>query len=112
MVEIPRVDEPSQGPEDRPPHLTPTERLLLATLQKEAGRVLTRRELVSMVLKDSQASARTVDVHIRALRKKLGPAAHILTVRGQGYAWEPDPPPPDQGDAGDAPPDPNGAGGS
>jgi DNA-binding winged helix-turn-helix (wHTH) protein len=70
------------------PHLTPTERRLLYLLQSRAGEVVSRAEVVRSVLDDELASARTVDVHIRALRKKLGPAAHILTYRGEGYAWD------------------------
>ena len=70
------------------PHLTPTERRLLHLLQSRAGEVVTRTEVVARVLDDGLASERTVDVHVRALRKKLGPAAHIRTYRGVGYAWD------------------------
>lgn len=38
---------------------------------------------------DYCGESRTVDMHIRTLRQKLGKAgAHITTVRGVGYRWE------------------------
>ena len=38
---------------------------------------------------DYCGESRTVDMHIRTLRQKLGPyGAHIETVRGVGYRWE------------------------
>ena len=74
------------------PHLTPTERRLLDLLQSRAGEAVTRTEVVARVLDDDLAAERTVDVHVRALRKKLGPAAHIRTIRGAGYAWAGEPP--------------------
>ena len=39
---------------------------------------------------DYYGGSRTVDVHVRRLRAKLGPevAQHIETVRGAGYLWQ------------------------
>src|SRR4051812_4205275 len=91
-----RLDVPSEGAGKSPPHLTRTERRLLEALRGRAGQPLSRAELVRAVLNDPLASGRTVDVHIRALRRKLGPAARILTIRGTGYTWDDDPVPPGQ----------------
>ena len=38
---------------------------------------------------DDLLESRTIDMHVRTLRQKLGKAgAHITTVRGVGYRWE------------------------
>lgn len=94
MMERRGPDGQAPAREEKLPHLTRTERRLLEALRGRAGQVITRAELVRGVLGDPLASARTVDVHIRALRKKLGPAARILTIRGAGYTWDD----PDSGD--------------
>ncbi|HEV7655323.1 MAG TPA: winged helix-turn-helix domain-containing protein [Mycobacteriales bacterium] len=63
---------------------------LLAFLAENAGRVFSRRQLVSSVWDGAAVGARTVDVHVRRLRMKLGPAAdRITTVRNVGYRFEP-----------------------
>ena len=67
-------------------HLTPTERRLVETLSREPGRVFSRQELVQHAMPQTIVLPRTVDVHIRSLRKKLG-ARRIKTVRGRGYCW-------------------------
>jgi two-component system phosphate regulon response regulator PhoB len=67
------------------PALTPTEARLLATLRSEPGRVFTRLELIHIVMPDALVLERTIDVHIKALRKKLGDAVRIQTVRNVGY---------------------------
>src|SRR5919106_1862008 len=69
-------------------HLTPTEFDLLYTLAVRPGVVLSRERLLMEVwgYRDGYG-ARTVDSHIRALRRKLGPDL-IRTVRGVGYAME------------------------
>lgn len=72
-----------------PVSLTATEFRLLAALMGARGRVLNREQLIDAVLGFGVAvTHRTIDVHIAALRKKLGPAAPwIQTVRGVGYAF-------------------------
>jgi DNA-binding response OmpR family regulator len=67
-------------------HLTPTEFDLLAFLAKRPGRVFTREQLLSDVWGYRDGSgARTVDSHVRALRRKLDPDV-IRTIHGVGYA--------------------------
>ncbi len=66
--------------------LTATEFDLLAFLIRQPGRVFERSSLLSAVWGYSAvAGERTVDVHIAALRAKLGDASPIRTVRGVGY---------------------------
>ena len=70
-------------------HLTPTEFDLLVCLGREPKAVLTRERLLAEVWDWIDASGtRTVDSHIKALRRKLGPDL-IRTVHGVGYAFEP-----------------------
>jgi DNA-binding response OmpR family regulator len=67
-------------------HLTPTEFDLLAHLARRPQRVFTRDELLAEVWGYHDGSgARTVDSHIRALRRKLGNDV-VRTVHGVGYA--------------------------
>jgi two-component system phosphate regulon response regulator PhoB len=69
--------------------LTPSEFCLLETMIRQPGRVFTRPELIDAALGgDSLVLERTIDVHIRSLRKKLGPHAVLIeTVRGVGYRF-------------------------
>ena len=56
-----------------------------------SGRIYSREVLLSQVWGfDYYGGSRTVDVHVRRLRAKLGPevAQHIETVRGAGYLWQ------------------------
>ena len=70
-------------------HLTPTEFDLLVRLATNPRTVLTRETLLADVWDWVDASGtRTVDSHIKALRRKLGPDL-IRTVHGVGYAVEP-----------------------
>jgi DNA-binding response OmpR family regulator len=70
-------------------HLTPTEFELLVMLASSPKTVLTREKLLAEVWDWADASGtRTVDSHIKALRRKLG-ADLIRTVHGVGYAFEP-----------------------
>ena len=64
-------------------------RRLLACLAARPGTVLTRETLLAEVWGWADASGtRTVDSHVRSLRRKLG--SHLLrTVHGVGYALEP-----------------------
>jgi two-component system alkaline phosphatase synthesis response regulator PhoP len=76
--------------DDREVTLTRKEYDLLALLIQSRGRVLTRDVLLDRVWGyDYAGETRTVDVHIRKLRKKLGRAAeeHIETVIGVGYRF-------------------------
>ncbi len=69
--------------------LTPTEFRLLEALLRQAGRAFTRHELMdSAIGEDAIVLERTIDVHIKSLRKKMGDAADIIeTVRGIGYRF-------------------------
>ncbi len=69
--------------------LTPTEFRLLEVLLRQAGRAFTRHELMDAAIgEDAMVLERTIDVHIKSLRKKLGDAAEwIETVRGVGYRF-------------------------
>ena len=67
-------------------HLTPTEFDMLLLLATKAGTVFTRERLLAEVWGYRDGSgARTIDSHVRALRRKLG-AEVIRTVHGVGYA--------------------------
>jgi DNA-binding response OmpR family regulator len=69
-------------------HLTPTEFDLLACLATRPGAVLTREQLLREVWGYRDGSgARTVDSHVRAIRRKLGSEV-IRTVHAVGYAVE------------------------
>ncbi|MBI2705970.1 MAG: response regulator transcription factor [Actinobacteria bacterium] len=69
-------------------HLTPTEFDLLGCLASRPGAVYTREQLLREVWGYRDGSgARTVDSHVRALRRKLGPGV-IRTVHAVGYAVE------------------------
>ncbi len=75
--------------ENIPVSLTTTEFRILKTLMSADARVLDRTKLIDMVLGPMVAvTDRAIDVHIVALRKKLGPASTwIQTVRGVGYTF-------------------------
>jgi DNA-binding response OmpR family regulator len=67
-------------------HLTPTEFDLLRTLAARPGAVFTREQLLAEVWGWRDGSGqRTVDSHIRGLRRKLG-SELVRTVHGIGYA--------------------------
>jgi two-component system alkaline phosphatase synthesis response regulator PhoP len=69
--------------------LTPREFALLAFFARHPGRVFSREELLRKVWGyDYVGETRTVDVHVRRLRAKLGaPEGAIETVTGAGYKW-------------------------
>jgi DNA-binding response OmpR family regulator len=79
----------------RPVQLTHVEFRLLRTLLEADGRVLSRDQLLDAVYGADQSEVldRTIDVHIRRLRDKLGddPEAprYVATVRGSGYRSAP-----------------------
>ena len=73
--------------------LRPKEYELLAYLAQRDGRAFTRDQLLNDVWDISFAGGtRTVDVHVRWLRKKIenpdSPPRHLITVRGAGYRFE------------------------
>ena len=72
-----------------PLRLTRSEFRLLDCLIRQPGRAFSRAELIDAAVgEDSLAMERTIDVHIRALRQKLGPLAELIeTVRGVGYRF-------------------------
>ena len=66
---------------------------LLELLLRNAGRVLTRGQLIDRVWgSDYVGDTKTLDVHVKRLRAKIEPdpgnPRHILTVRGLGYKFE------------------------
>ena len=75
--------------EGKPVALTATEFRVLRALMAANGRVLSRSQMIDNVLGTGVAvTDRTIDVHITALRKKLGDAGGwIQTIRGVGYAF-------------------------
>ncbi|HWD24856.1 MAG TPA: response regulator transcription factor [Acidimicrobiales bacterium] len=75
-------------------HLTRTEFLLLCELAQNAGKVLSREQLLERVWSyDYFGDGRLVDVHVRRLRTKVEPdpasPRHVITVRGLGYKLAP-----------------------
>jgi len=76
--------------DDRPLALTPVEFDLLASLARARGRVKTREQLLDEIRdRNYEVFDRSIDVHISALRKKLGDEPmnprFIRTVRAAGY---------------------------
>jgi two-component system response regulator RegX3 len=70
--------------------LTPKEFDLLALFASDPGAVLTRERILASVWDTSWfGPTRTIDVHVAALRKKLGSPAWIETVRGVGFRLVP-----------------------
>ena len=75
---------------NEPLDLTYLEYALLAFLVTHPGRTYSRDALLRRVWGfDYYGGSRTVDVHVRRVRAKLGPelAQHLETVRGVGYLW-------------------------
>ena len=73
--------------------LTRREFDLLAALLRYPGRIHTREQLLELVWGSGAISPNTVDVHVAALRRKLGSAITIATLRGLGYRLDPAAPP-------------------
>ena len=69
--------------------LTPTEFRLLEAMLRQAGRAFTRHELMDVAIgEDAVVLERTIDVHIKSLRKKMEDVADLIeTVRGVGYRF-------------------------
>jgi DNA-binding response OmpR family regulator len=78
--------------DDKPLELTPVEFDLLQSLAKARGRVKTREQLLDEIReRDYDVFDRSIDVHVSALRKKLGDdpkePRYIKTVRSAGYMF-------------------------
>lgn len=70
-------------------NLTRSEFRLLETLIRQPGRAFSRGELIDAAMgQDTVVLERTIDVHVRAIRRKLGHTADVIeTVRGVGYRF-------------------------
>lgn len=74
--------------EEKELDLTPTEFRLLECLLRQPGRAFTRNQLMNVAIGEGAiVFERTIDVHIKMLRKKLGTSDLIETVRGVGYRF-------------------------
>jgi two-component system phosphate regulon response regulator PhoB len=74
--------------EQRELDLTPTEFRLLECMLRQPGRAFTRHQLMDAAIGEGAiVLERTIDVHIKTLRKKLGTSDLIETVRGVGYRF-------------------------
>ena len=72
----------------KPVELTSAEYAVLETLIFDAGKVVSRERLI---LASNARTARSLDVHIARVRKKIGRPSPIRTVRGGGYLFCADP---------------------
>lgn len=75
--------------------LTPAEFRLLKTLSREPGKVFSREQLLNHLYDDYRVvTDRTIDSHIKNLRRKLesldADQSFIRAVYGVGYRWEAD----------------------
>ncbi|MCU1432111.1 MAG: transcriptional regulator, partial [Actinotalea sp.] len=77
----------------RPMQLTFKEFALLEYLLRSSHRAVSRDELLETVWRGAVPAdgSRTIDVHVRRLRDKLGGCLEIVTVRGVGYRCDPTP---------------------
>lgn len=84
------VDEQARrvSADGREVELTRREFDLLAALLRDPGRVHTRERLLELVWGSPDFHAKTVDVHVAGLRRKLGGALQIRSLRGVGYRLE------------------------
>ncbi len=87
-IEVDRINHTAKV-SGQPVDLTPTEFRLLWSLARAAGRPFGRNELMDHCRgEDANALERTIDVHIRSLRQKIGPLGDVIeTVRGVGYRF-------------------------
>jgi DNA-binding response OmpR family regulator len=70
--------------------LAPREYDLLALLAGDPGAVFTRESIIDQVWDPNWwGSTKTLDVHVAAVRRKLGDARWIATIRGVGYRFDP-----------------------
>ena len=87
-IDLPRREIHADG---EPVNVTNKEFDLLATLVANTGRTLSREDLIDALWTEAGArpDARTVDVHVRRLRRRLGSYASIVrTIRGAGYRFD------------------------
>lgn len=71
--------------------LTRLEFSLLLTLARHPGRVYSRAQLLDLLSRDGEVADRTIDSHVRNLRRKLeaaGAAEVVKAVYGEGYRFE------------------------
>ena len=68
-------------------HLARKEFNLLYYLMTVPGKVFTREEIISTIWNDAIVGDRTIDVHIRKIREKIG-SKHIKTIKGIGYKFD------------------------
>jgi len=69
--------------------LTPTEFRLLECMLRQPGRAFSRPQLMDVAIGEGAVVlGRTIDVHIKTLRRKLGEFDYIETVRGVGYRFK------------------------
>tara|TARA_B100001758_G_scaffold157273_1_gene135551 strand:- start:2061 stop:2735 length:675 start_codon:yes stop_codon:yes gene_type:complete len=68
-------------------HLAKKEFNLLYYLMTIPGKVFTREEIISEIWKDAVVGDRTIDVHVRKIREKIG-SHHIKTIKGVGYKFD------------------------
>ncbi|MAW21148.1 MAG: DNA-binding response regulator [Flavobacteriales bacterium] len=68
-------------------HLARKEFNLLYYLMTVPGKVFTRQEIISEIWKDAFVGDRTIDVHVRKIREKIG-VNHIKTIKGVGYKFD------------------------
>lgn len=87
-IEVDRVHHTAKA-DGRTLDLTPTEFRLLWALARAAGRPFGRNELMDLCRgEDANALERTIDVHVRSLRQKMGELGDLVeTVRGVGYRF-------------------------
>ena len=67
-------------------HLARKEFNLLYYLMTIPGKVFTREEIISEIWKDAYVGDRTIDVHVRKIREKIG-SKYIKTIKGVGYKF-------------------------
>lgn len=97
QVSLLKVDEKrfQASWDDKPLDLTPAEFRLLKTLAQEPGKVFSREQLLNHLYDDYRVvTDRTIDSHIKNLRRKLelldADQPFIRAVYGMGYRWEAD----------------------
>ncbi|HAR44581.1 MAG TPA: DNA-binding response regulator [Bdellovibrionales bacterium] len=76
---------------DKVAQLTLTEFDILRCLAAKAGTVVSREDILKEVWRDDSGKTndRTIDVHIRALRKKIPPLTkHVISIYSVGYKYE------------------------
>ena len=72
---------------DKKINLAKKEFNLLYLLMTIPGKVFTREEIINSVWRDTVVGDRTIDVHIRKIREKIG-SNHIKTIKGVGYKFD------------------------